>query len=80
MNLSHYFEKLLFTPFSAFFRVASCADSPLMSLAAVKGPATIHWRVAAYSSMSFEATLKPAKKFIKNHFFQIAGGSWLFPP
>ena len=73
MNLSHYSEKLLFAPFSASFRVASCADSPLMSLEALKGPATIHWMVAAYLSMSFEATLKSAKKFIKNHFFQIVG-------
>ncbi len=66
---------MLFESFSTSFNASSCADSPLRSLVALKGPATIHWMVAAYSSMSYEAASKSVKKSFKNQIFRISIGS-----
>src|ERR1700722_20456821 len=42
-------------------------------LLALSGPATIHWMVAAYSSMSCEAVSKSDKKCIKNQTYKSTG-------
>jgi len=57
---------LLFAPFSPYFEAASCAGQSPHEPLALRGPATIHWMVAAYLSMFCEAASKSDKKCIKN--------------
>ncbi len=69
MNLSHYSKQIPLAPFSASFRAASLAGSPLKTLMPPRGSATIPLMVAGYLSMSREAAQKSAKKCIKNHLY-----------
>ena len=52
--------------FLSDFEAASCAAQSPHELLALRGPATIHWMVAAYSSMSCEAASKYGEKGAKS--------------
>ncbi len=70
MNLSQNWKNMLFQSFSTSFNAASSEYSPLRSFRALRGPAIIHWKIAA---MSCEAALKSVKKSFKNQIFRILG-------
>ncbi len=70
MNLSQNWKNMLFESFSTPFNAASSEYSPLRSFLPLKGPAIIHWEIAA---MSCEAALKSVKKSFQNQIFRIPG-------
>jgi len=48
---------LLFAPFSPYFEAASCAGQSPHELLALRGPATIHWMVAAYEGLPYQTLI-----------------------